>query len=69
MILALLECLAIWFMVSIPSSLIIGALLSRRNEQPNLRRAKSPVRDPVASKPAPTASPPAAVQGGYETAN
>jgi hypothetical protein len=45
MLLTMLQCLGVWFMVSVPSSLLIGAILARRGDKaaarPALREAET----------------------------
>jgi hypothetical protein len=39
MLLTILQCLGVWFLISVPSSLLIGALLARRSSQGVVRPA------------------------------
>lgn len=54
MLLTILQCLGVWFLISVPSSLLIGALLARRSSEGVVRPA---LRDAEATS----------LTSGYET--
>jgi hypothetical protein len=49
MLLALLECLGIWFVISIPASLLIATMLARRDEPYAVRLSRAPLPKPKLS--------------------